>query len=288
MRNLTRFSGVIAIALIAPQIAFAAWWNPISWFKGWSFFHRTDTQTQVLENRVKELEKKLENAATSTAVTATTTEQSQVTKRPVQTTPVTSVGTKNTATAIETPIVNQPILVQSTQPIKDYENVYVELTAKYIYMRDVTVHNNILLLEESTVQDTIKVNYSKFLYGLEKNLNDDIGGLGKLFNVKPKPVDTIDYYASRYFQFSKQYDDEIVKNNNESKRLYKTATLDYVRENQYSLYIPSIHIETARLLDLFDRAFGSKYYGEFKLTKTQQETIEFANSFILDMQLNKW
>lgn len=71
--HLSTISSVIVLAFIVPQIAFAAWWNPISWFGGWNFFHRADTQTQVLENRVKELEKKLEGTATSTSVIATTT-----------------------------------------------------------------------------------------------------------------------------------------------------------------------------------------------------------------------
>ncbi len=65
---------VLAVSIfIVPQIAFAAWWNPISWFNGWNIFHRTDTKTQVLENRVKELEKRLENTASSTPVATTTT-----------------------------------------------------------------------------------------------------------------------------------------------------------------------------------------------------------------------
>ena len=43
-------------ALIIPQIAFAAWWNPFSW----KVFQKSETKTQILENRVKELEQKLE------------------------------------------------------------------------------------------------------------------------------------------------------------------------------------------------------------------------------------
>jgi len=51
--------------LLVPQLAFAAWWNPFSW----KVFNREESKTQVLENRVKELEKKLEaNVSTSTKV----------------------------------------------------------------------------------------------------------------------------------------------------------------------------------------------------------------------------
>jgi len=77
--RLSTISSLIVLAFIIPQIAFAAWWNPISWFGGWSFFHRTDTKTQVLENRMKELE----DAATSTPVTATTTKKADSDKKAV-------------------------------------------------------------------------------------------------------------------------------------------------------------------------------------------------------------
>ena len=44
--------------LLVPSVAFASWWNPFSWFNNWTF-HKTDRETQILEDRVKELEKKL-------------------------------------------------------------------------------------------------------------------------------------------------------------------------------------------------------------------------------------
>ncbi len=62
------FLTIILVTLIIPQIAFAAWWNPFSW----KVFNREESKTQVLENRVKELEKKLEaNVSTSTKVEKT-------------------------------------------------------------------------------------------------------------------------------------------------------------------------------------------------------------------------
>lgn len=51
-----------------PSIALASWWNPFSWFNGWTF-HKTDTQTEILENRIQELEKKLDDKSTSSATT---------------------------------------------------------------------------------------------------------------------------------------------------------------------------------------------------------------------------
>ncbi len=51
--------------VLFPTIALASWWNPFSWNVWSNIFHKTNTKTQVLENRVKELEKKLGDIATS-------------------------------------------------------------------------------------------------------------------------------------------------------------------------------------------------------------------------------
>ena len=60
-----RLISVLILTLIIPQVAFAAWWNPFSW----KVFKTTDPKTQILENRVKELEDKLANTPTSTPST---------------------------------------------------------------------------------------------------------------------------------------------------------------------------------------------------------------------------
>ena len=101
------------MAFVIPQIAFAAWWNPISWFNGWSFFYRTDNQTQVLENRIKELEKKLGSTATSSAVIATTT----ATKNTPQivspkTIPVVTEKKKETSPTNQTPIISKETMLE--------------------------------------------------------------------------------------------------------------------------------------------------------------------------------
>ena len=51
---------VLAFTII-PQIAFASWWNPISWFDGWNQNNQSKNNTQILEKRIYDLEKKIEN-----------------------------------------------------------------------------------------------------------------------------------------------------------------------------------------------------------------------------------
>lgn len=56
----------ICFLLLFPLITFASWWNPFSWFNYWTFSEPTQiTQTDVLENRIKELEKKLQDTSLS-------------------------------------------------------------------------------------------------------------------------------------------------------------------------------------------------------------------------------
>ena len=77
---------IFTFFVLFPTIAFASWWNPFSWNVWNNVFHKANNKTQVLENRVKELEKKLGDAiatsskelnveATSTAVKKTVTEE---------------------------------------------------------------------------------------------------------------------------------------------------------------------------------------------------------------------
>jgi hypothetical protein len=80
---------LILTTLIIPSVAFASWWNPISWFNGWSFSNNSDDKTQALEKRIADLENKINSNAsttapvisTSTVTTATTSVTNKVTKK---------------------------------------------------------------------------------------------------------------------------------------------------------------------------------------------------------------
>src|SRR3989344_3839153 len=76
--------------LVIPQIVFAAWWNPFSWFNNWSFSHKSNNETQILEDRVKELEKKLDSMATSTPASVMATSTDKVVSNTATTTATTT------------------------------------------------------------------------------------------------------------------------------------------------------------------------------------------------------
>lgn len=66
---------------ILPQVTLAAWWNPLSW----GIFHRTNTQTQVLENHTVQSKNKIVTATTTAptstqpTIIETTSQQKQIT-----------------------------------------------------------------------------------------------------------------------------------------------------------------------------------------------------------------
>ena len=57
---------IVLVVLVVPQIAFASWWNPFSW----SIFHwNNNSNTEVLEKRIVELEEQINNITTTTSTT---------------------------------------------------------------------------------------------------------------------------------------------------------------------------------------------------------------------------
>lgn len=75
--------GITLAGLMLPQIVFAAWWNPFTWGTP----KESDSKTQVLENRVKELESMLATTSspaisqsTETASTSLTNETQKATR----------------------------------------------------------------------------------------------------------------------------------------------------------------------------------------------------------------
>src|SRR3989344_2683167 len=98
---------LLVFSFIIPQIALGAWWNPFSWNIWNNIFHRADTKTQVLENRVKELENKLSEkpASIPTTVEETKPQKEEVVVPPKKvSTPPSSISTP------QTQVPTQPIL----------------------------------------------------------------------------------------------------------------------------------------------------------------------------------
>ncbi len=56
----------LAFLFLIPAVAFAAWWNPFTWFNNWSFPNPSEeVSVETLEERILELEAKLNETETS-------------------------------------------------------------------------------------------------------------------------------------------------------------------------------------------------------------------------------
>lgn len=120
------------IVFIVPSVALASWWNPFSWFNNWSF-HKANTQTQILENRVKELEKKLENTTATSTIEISNPQQATIKPKPVVSTPISSktapVEKKTTPIVIQTPV--QEISAQTLEYKKILMDKALEVYSNY-------------------------------------------------------------------------------------------------------------------------------------------------------------
>lgn len=133
----------ILTALIYPTYTFASWWNPVSWFN-WSYFKKEQTNTELLEKRIMELENKL-NTSTSTNITtnkeiATTTgtdvknpiipTTTKKTRNVTNKEKITGVSSKDTSDMIDTWILNSKSFVDSINEYISYIDYYTESAKK--------------------------------------------------------------------------------------------------------------------------------------------------------------
>lgn len=88
-------TALVLAVVIVPQVAFASWWNPFSW----GVFHGADTKTQILETRVKELERKLESKASTTVYVKEKLDTETIIKKAVSSSTKSSIKEKPKALA---------------------------------------------------------------------------------------------------------------------------------------------------------------------------------------------
>lgn len=155
------------IAFIIPSVAFASWWNPFSWFGGWTF-HKTEVAPpiQVIntekektpEEKISELQKQLDDLKNKKSNSdSTTTGTSAVSNTQKKST------TKEVNTPVVSPVVITPISPQPTavsEPPKQHENYDQELSQWIAEIRErITIFNGAIKGAEDfipVVRDTMK------------------------------------------------------------------------------------------------------------------------------------
>lgn len=190
-------------ALLVPQLVFAAWWNPFSWFNNWSFSSKNTAaivETKISEKPVNELEQKSNDITNSMVATSTST-----------TTKTTVSITKKVEVVKNKPIQNKIIIpAQNVGAVIDYEKSYQDLLSRYLSLRDVVKNNGAVPFDSSS----ISLNYTNYLTTLLISLNSDIGEIEKFSNINPKPTTQIKLYESKYEKIHADYTFESKSYNN--------------------------------------------------------------------------
>lgn len=193
--GMKRLLPILVVALLIPQFALAAWWNPFSW-NVWRIFDRSNNETQVLEERVKELERKLEETSSSTLSTTDSNEESGVTEKQAST--PTKVPIKQTDSqknvVSPTKIQGGPVNVVYT---------YSDLIKKYSEFRSIVINELSGTEENSPIES--EMDRFAYLKQLEKSLNADLGYLSQISNLSPKPTGVNEIYTQKYDNLYKEY-----------------------------------------------------------------------------------
>ena len=218
---------ILVSILIIPQLVFASWWNPVSWFNNWSFFHPVSSKTQILENRVKELEKKLESASTSTtpSVKENSSAQTKTTIKP---------ETKTTNFwAQDTTKTNSNSSTNTTSNQNKGEN-YVSIPLGVL---DSTINNyskEIDFINEAvpTVQDSI--NYVRKMKAIFEGARDSGYGDANSIEIDKLFIEQYNSELNYYNKVLKYFSDSITAINNNISILRqnraKMASLFYNKE----------------------------------------------------------
>lgn len=266
----------LVIIFVLPQVVSAAWWNPFSW----NIFKR-ENKTKILEERLQELEKKLEEKETtlnqnnlSNSTTSTTT-KSVKKENEIQKSP-SIITSKNESK----PVTTQPIKVVDT------ELLYLELINKF---KDL---NNQIRTERNGVSKSSSLVSERSYWDVMNTLLNrgeaDLGYLSQVQYTSPRPSGIESIYLEKYNKLYQEYKNEINEYNsarqNDIKNSAREAVVGFINQYKYRLDEPVLHVQAAELLYLFDQAFNTNYNKDFESKKTQQETLEFANRFLIDQE----
>jgi hypothetical protein len=254
----------ILVSILIPNITFAAWWNPVSWFQ--KFFSKKEPEVRIVEKIVYVPVPTLELDPASSTIrsisSTTTSDVSEFINKKI-------VPDKKTITTSP----NIPLTTKTDdKKIVDYSVTYKLVLGDYLAFLD------ILKMEMISLDVQAKDNNVQKLY---------LNNLAKIRDVTEKDLQSLSSTPESRYSESVVYQNKIseYKNWYEKEKLSNSrlVVIQYFKDYREYLTVPENHIKAANLLDLFDRTFSTKYAQTFRNTKTYAETVEFTDSFLLDM-----
>ena len=164
---------LLAIFII-PSIAFASWWNPFSWFSGWTF-HKTEIAPQIpvetqktSEEKINELQKQLDELKNQKQNPSSTT----ITPKPKE--------IKKVAPVVVTPIVVTPEIIKIDTSVCDKKkDTLTQLTSELNLITQETSSIYSDYRDAKSSQNTTQ-GVQDFNYLYNKMLSNSSGFYGKI------------------------------------------------------------------------------------------------------------
>jgi hypothetical protein len=185
-----RLIPLLLIVILLPQVAMATWWNPISWFNGWSFM-RSDAEKKALEYRVKELEERLNRAEGSGSTTTQNTSKTKITT-----------GEKNFTKSSSVDSIKPQIIPMTT--IVNRDVLYADIMQKYMNFQSTISSEKGGLRQNSTLYT--ERYYFVYVEDLLKRISSDIGYLTSIKNYNPRPLNIEEIYINKFSKLKNEHD----------------------------------------------------------------------------------
>lgn len=192
---------VLGVLILVPQIAMAAWWNPLSWFGGWKIFNKSQDKTQVWEERVQESEKETEDIQVSEVTTTTET----------------STQDKSIAKPVEYKTEVAPVSSSGST----VESQHKDLLNKFINFKSVTATDiaKTKSLDLSTVASATYKDRIEYLQNFLSILDYEI----RAMNLSAQNIDTINKYKARLLDLDNDYNRSLSIFKNAQEQFKKAA-----------------------------------------------------------------
>jgi hypothetical protein len=266
----------VLLVFLFPLFANASWWNPLDWF---SFLFGPKTYEVVVVPPVALKQPVVEPI---TQVVSTTT---------VMSTSSIKVGTKAVNKVEPKKVIKQPVVVPpvaavveiikpTTIQAGDYLEEYREVLTRYFKLRD-SVKNAKDRVIASDKGNLLYTDRADYLQKLEIEVNSNIAEVSKFDNVTPKPADVINKHLKKSESLMVAFDASTEQFRKDDLRF---RTMQYIEDAKYDLASMGVHLQAADMLYQYDKTFGTSYAPQFRITKTDQETAEFAQMFLSDLR----
>jgi len=274
----------LLIAITIPQATSAAWWNPFSW-KIFSRIFTPKTEVVYVAPSTDNIASTTNEISVVEKLRAEIEElkKNQTTQIPTSQTINVQTKTENVSTPKPT---TSPIPVPQTTETLTRDELFDDLMKKYTSFRSV-ITNEISRLKKNSSFYTER-HYFQFIDNLLVATNGDLGYLTSIKNWATRPSGIEEIYLAKFNKLNNDYNVEFERFKNEYRKesdsKTRQDTVEYIKQYKYQLYEAGIHIEAAGLLYKFDKIFGTNYAQDFESKKTQVETVEFANRFLIDQE----